>query len=275
MKRNHFFYIFFGVLSIFSLYSCEIEDSDLDQDILNQFNAHRNELGAGSDSSQSTSSLSQYSIDSGYWTVIGDKFVTSNQLAVKLDFSSLVDEYITLISENSLNPTEALNLLSKEKPSPVGENANFVTCTYSSGQYGKKVYLYVVGLSSSGRVRGIVQETSMYLQPSNSAIENANVFISSVSRMGDKLSWSFSASGYPYEYVVLFEDEAKFANKLSDAALILFMRGRSKSVDGQLASKIRQMSISIPDDSKSVFIATHVNAYGSNALTVQRFFSNL
>lgn len=273
MKHYNFIYILLGVLPIISLCSCEIEDSVLDPDILSRFEADRGNQGLGSDAS--IANLPEYGFDSGYWTAIGDKFLTNNQLAVSLNFSSLVEEYVTLISENHLESIDAINLLSKQRPTPVGENANFVICTYPSSQTGKRVYLYVVGLSTSGRIRGTVQEVSIYLQPSNSAIENANVYISSVRQMMNKLSWSFSASAYPYEYIVLFDDEAEFANKLPDAALILFMRGRSNTIDGQLASKIQETSITIPDNAKYVFIATHVNAYGREALTTQRYYRQL
>ncbi len=253
MKHNQFFYTLLCILAGCCLSSCEIEDKDLPGGVFDT-----PWQGGNSNSSY----LSNYSVNSNYRSTIGDHFTTYQQIAFELTFSDAVKEYKYLFSTTPLEDFEVLQKLS-EKDAYIPDEMNYVTYTYTRLQDGKDIYLYALGLNPETKTRGVITSKKVCIQPVITEKQNSTSRIFPVKQgsgsyaSGYEFSWQFGASPGPFEYVILFNEEAQWAKKLSDPALILLIQKRGQTIRTNVYQG-KEMHIQGPAQADYMFIATHV-----------------
>lgn len=271
MKNN--ILIVFAFFLLFTFNSCSIDDECLDPDILIKFKQERGTYN------ESDYEQEEFYSEKCKISVSPTSCVLKNECTYRIELSGESKLYKYFFSETYYNDDMVMALM-KSMDYIEGQEYNFVSSTFGAST--KSLYLYCMGYSDKNTHGNVVLNICNIEGSHTSSTPFTDVIdITSFKKVNNEIMWKFSFPNDIYEcqYLVLFDEEAEFANKLKDSALALYMKMARDSknlslpmYNPQQAEMMKTRTMSIEGTEKKVLIVTRAyRGYGSSAaLAVNR-----
>ena len=275
MKNN--ILIVFAFFLLFTFNSCStIDDEYLDPDILIKFKQERGTYDE-SDYEQEEFEQEEFYSEKCKISVSPISCVFKNECTYRIELSGESKLYKYFFSDTYYSDDLTIPFM-KSLDYIEGQEYNFVSMHF---QYNpRSLYLYCMGYSDENTHGDIVVnicnlEGPLGLYSSFTGI----IDITSFRKEGKEITWKFSFpdDSYKCQYLVLFDEDAEFADKLEDSALALYMEMSSESktlslpvYNPQQAVAMKTRTMAINGTEKKVLIVTRAYRDGYAALAVKR-----
>ena len=259
MKNN--ILIVFAFFLLFTFNSCSIDDECLDPDILIKFKQERGTYD------ESDYEQEEFYSEKCKISVSPNSCVFENECTYRIELSGESKLYKYFFSKTYYSDDQAIAFM-KSLDYIEGQEYNFVSSSFESNT--RSLYLYCMGYSDENTHGDIVRnicniEGSLY-----SSFTDI-IDITSFGKVGKEITWKFSFPDDIYEcqYLVLFDEDAEFANKLKDSALALYMNMAN------MASKSKTLSLPVSNPYQAEAMKTRtmaINGTEKKVLIVTRAY---